>query len=495
MKNLMGCSLCLMATLAAVIASPPVTAAEYEKPNVVLMLADNLGFGDVSAYNLGIRGGFRTPRIDQLAGEGMQLTQFLVEPGCTPSRAGLQTGRYSVRLGLSLIIAPGGVNTLQDEEITLGELFRSAGYSTTYVGKWHLDAGSHSQPQNQGYDQWLSGFTGSTDAVLYGQQMEQFNAPQRLRESIVYSVMEAKGPGEAKRIRPYDLEYRKQIEADMADAAVNYIKNQARSETPFFLMIGWSRPHFPNDTSVEFAGRSGAGKYGDSVVELDYRTGQVLDAIKEAGIEDDTIVIFVSDNGATLTAVRNDELFGGDNGPFRGELGDGYEGSIRTVGMIRWPGKIKPGVSNEMFALHDIFPTLASIIGARVPQDRPIDGVDQSDFLLGKQQKSNREHLLTFVGDRIIAVRWRQWRLYPVEMGSANSNPATAGMLGTTIETAGYPEVYNIEADPKEKVNVVIQNGWLVVPYLQIINEYLASLVEYPNSPAPTLTDFRRATR
>ena len=477
-------------SLSTLLAVSP-AGAQSEKPNVVLMLADNLGFGDVSIYNGGVRGNMLTPRIDQLASEGMRFTQFLVEPGCTPSRAGLLTGRYSVRSGLSLIIAPGGVNTLQPEEVTLGEIFKTVGYNTTYVGKWHLDAESKSQPQNQGFDQWLVGFSGTTDVVLYGPKMAEAGASEQLRKALEYWIVEAKEPGDAERVRRYDLEYRKQIEEDIANASIDYIKQQAAAKSPFFLMVGWTRPHFPNDVGPEFAGKSGVGKYGDSVLELDHRTGEVLDAIDEAGIADNTIVIFVSDNGPTTTGGSLDELYAGDTGPYRGELGDAYEGSIRTVGMIRWPERIESSVTNEMFAIHDFLPTLASIIGADVPANRPIDGVDQSAFLLGQQELSNREHLLTFIGDRLVALRWRQWRMYPVEFLGTRGNPSTAGYVGTMRETAGYPQIYNIEADPKEQLNVAHTNGWLVAVYLQLIGQYQASLQDDPNPPAPNLTDIR----
>ena len=467
------------------------TVYAADKPNVVLMLADNLGYGDVSSYNGDTRGGMRTPRIDQLAAEGIRLTQFLVEPGCTPSRAGLLTGRYSIRSGLSFIIAPGGVNTLQPEEVTLGELFKSVGYNTTYVGKWHLDAEPKSQPQNQGFDQWLVGVSGTTDVVFYPSKMTEAGAPEEMRKALEYWIVEARGPGDPERLRPYDPEYRKDIEGDIAKASVDYIKQQAAAKTPFFLMVGWTRPHFPNDVSQEFSGKSGVGVYGDSVVELDQRTGEVLEAIEEAGISDNTIVIWISDNGPTTTGGSLDELYAGDTGPFRGELGDAYEGSIRTVGMVRWPGKIKPSVSNEMFAIHDFLPTLANIIDAKLPDDRPIDGVDQSAFLLGQQETSNRDHLLTFIGDRLVAVRWKQWRMYPVEFLGTRGNPSTAGYVGTIRETAGFPQAYNIEADPKEEVNVIHTNGWLIAPYLQLVNKYRESLKAHPNPPAANLTNIR----
>jgi len=158
--------------------------------------------------------------------------------------------------------------------------------------------------------------------------------------------------------------------------------------------------------------------------------------------------------------------------------------------MIRWPGKIKAGVTNEMVSIHDFLPTLASIIGADVPSDRPIDGVDQSAFLMGKQDRSNREHLLTFIGDRLVAVRYRQWRMYPVSFSSTDGNAATGGYLGRIGETAGIPEMYNIEAAPREEHNVGAVNGWVIVPYMQLIGEYTKSLEKFPNPPAANLTHY-----
>lgn len=463
-----------------------------DKPNVVLMLADNLGFGDLSVYNGGTRGGIRTPNIDRLASEGMRFTQFLVEPGCTPSRAGLMTGQYSIRSGMSLVIVPGASGGLQPDDVTLGTIAKSAGYNTTYIGKWHLGPLPQSQPQNQGFDQWLVGFKGTTDSVLYEESVRTHDAPEAVRKGATARILEAREPGAAAvPVRPYDRAYRRQIEGDIAATAVSYIEEQAGNSDPFFLMIGWTRPHFPNDAAEEFVGSSRAGRYGDSIVELDARTGQVLDAIETAGIKENTIVIWLSDNGATVTSTVPEEIGGGSNGPFSGELGDAYEGSIRTAGMIRWPAKIKPGVTNEMVSVHDFLPTLAGFMGAALPDDRPYDGVDQGNFLLGGQDTSNREHLLTFIGDRVVAVRWRQFRVYPVEFHMSNTNPALGGYMGTIRETAGFPRVFNIEADPREIKDVAGSgSGWVMGVYSKLIAEYKATLEEYPNPPAPNMTRF-----
>lgn len=462
------------------------------KPNVVLMLADNLGYGDLSIYNGGIRGGMKTPNIDKLASEGTRFTQFLVEPGCTPSRAGLLTGQYSIRSGMSLVIVPGGSGGLQSDDVTLGSIMKSAGYNTTYIGKWHLGPEAQSQPQNQGFDQWLVGFKGTTDSVLYSESLRTAGVSEDLQKAAATYIVEAKQPGGAARqVRLYDRRYRRQIESDIADAAVSYIEHQAKQEKPFFLMVGWTRPHFPNDAADEFVDSSGVGRYGDSVVELDARTGQVLDAIDATGIRDTTIVIWLSDNGATMTATVPSEVGSGDNGPFRGELGDAYEGSIRTAGMIRWPGKIKPAVTDEMISVHDFLPTLAGFAGAEVPADRPYDGFDQGNFLLGKQEKSNREHLLTFIGDRLVAVRWRQFRIYPVEVNFSDTNPRMGGYLGTTRETAGFPRIYNIYSDPKETTDIAVSGtAWVMGIYARLVEQYKKTLNDHPNPPAPNLTKF-----
>ncbi len=255
--------------------------------------------------------------------------------------------------------------------------------------------------------------------------------------------------------------------------------------------MGWTHTHYPTLPAPEFDGKSHIGPYGDAVMELDHRSGQVLDAIKAAGIEDNTIVIWVSDNAAAPTAGPFDSR-PGSNGPFRGELGDALEGSIRTVGMIKWPGRIAPRASNEMFSIHDWFPTLAGIIGAQVPADRPIDGVDQSAFLTGKQPKSNRESLLTFIGEDIAAVRWREFRIYPKQFQPSNGNPVMSGLAGTRIEMNGFPAIYNIEADPREEVNVISTNAWVIGPYLKLIGEYQKSLEKYPNPKAVNMTQFGR---
>lgn len=463
--------------------------AAPDKPNVVIMLGDNVGYGDIGAYGAGEVRGMPTPRIDSIAAQGLRLTQYLVEPACTPSRTALLTGRYSQRVGLSTVIIGGTPNTLQPGEVTLGELFKSAGYATAIAGKWHLGASEISWPTRQGFDEYHVGVLETTDGILYRESMQRAGMPEAAIAATEPYIWESEANGNLKRVRPYTLEYRAQVEADIAKASVDFIERQAKAKQPFFMYVGWTNTHYPLHTAPEFAGKSRIGPYGDAIMELDYRTGQVLDAIKTAGVEDNTIVLWISDNAAAPTSGPS-ETRAGSNGPFRGELGDALEGSIRTIGMIKWPGKIAPRVSNEMVSVHDWFPTLAGFIGAKVPADRPIDGADQGAFFTGKQPKSNRESLLSFIGTEVAAVRWRNYRIYPKQFTPSSGNPAMYGLLGIRQEGNGFPALFNIEADPREENNIFGTSAWVIGPYLKVIGEYMKTLEKYPNPKPVNLTEF-----
>jgi arylsulfatase len=464
-------------------------AQSSNKPNVVLMLADNVGYGDIGAFQGGEIRGMPTPRIDQLANEGLTLTQFLTEPGCTPSRAGLNTGRYAHRSGLGSIIVAGTPNTLLAEEVTIAELFKSQGYATGLVGKWHLGAEEQSLPVNQGFDEYKVGVLETTDSTLYRPNMARAGMSEAAINAAAPKIWEGDAKNGLKPVREYTVEYRKQVEGDIAKASIKFIKEQSKKTEPFFLYVGFTHSHYPTVTAPEFAGKSPAGPYGDAIMELDYRTGEILDAITAAGIEDNTIVIWISDDGASpLTGPSASR--GGSNGMWAGELGDGREGSLRTPAMIKWPGKIKPSKSNGMVSIHDFFPTLATIIGADVPDDRAIDGIDQSDFFLGKQKNSNRESLLTFLGDELVAVRWRHFRMYPKQFIETEGIPPMTGIFGARTETNGFPVIINLFADHKEEFNIGADHAFVIGPYMRAIAAYKKSLIEDPNPKAFSLTDF-----
>jgi arylsulfatase A-like enzyme len=361
--------LALLASLASVaIASAP-ASAQQQKPNILFILADNVGYGDIGVYGGGELRGAPTPRIDRLAAESLRLTQYLVEPACTPSRAAFMTGRYSIRSGLSLVAVEGTDISLPAREITMAEMLRDAGYATAIFGKWHLGSQPYSQPQNKGFDEFYGIPPGDTwdvfDIIRQGRQTKTLDLPLDKGPHIV----EARRGEPLRAVKPYTEEVRRGIDWELVDRGVDFMKRQKAAAKPFFLYLPISRTHFPNLPSKRFEGASRIGQFGDSLMEGDAIVGSMLDSLKELGLEKDTIVVFASDNGGdgpAIHTVGRDMPDMGSPGPYRGWLGDVSEGAIRTAAMIRWPERIQPRVSYAMVSIMDFFPTFARFAGGKV---------------------------------------------------------------------------------------------------------------------------------
>ena len=491
----------LMASVAVVtVASTPAAAQQPQKPNVVFILADNVGYGDLGPYGGGELRGAPTPNIDQLAREGLRLTQYLVEPSCTPSRAALMTGQYSIRNGLSLATVPGTPNTLSGKAYTMGQLFKDAGYATAIFGKWHLGIAAQSLPGAHGFDEFY-GIPPDTswDAAANVPEIMLSHSFGNIPEKDLIEkgpwMYQQKGNDPLQRVKPFTLEVRAEVDNELTDRSIAFIKQQQTAGKPFFLYLPFSMGHGPNLPSKQFAGKSRIGQYGDKMMEGDYHVGQVLDALKELKIEDNTLVVFASDNGPTGDYFKNWSALGapdmGSPGPFRGSLGDATEGSIRTFAFIRWPGQVKPNTSSyAMFSIMDFLPTFAAILGTKLPTDRPIDGVDQTDVLTGKSVTGNRESLLTFSGADLVAARWKQWRLYFRDMALTGTGPQMLGGMYVSSAPLYFPKVYNIEMDQHEDLNIGGNNLWPMEPVAKVVREYLESLKKYPNPPAVNFTNF-----
>lgn len=441
----------------------PLNTWSAERPNIIIMLSDNLGYGDLGAYGGGAIRGAPTPEIDRLAEQGLKLTNFNVEAECTPSRSSLMTGRMSIRSGTTRAVpVPGLPVGLAPWEVTIAEMLKDKGYNTAIYGKWHLGYDEERLPTNQGFDEWW-GFPFSTDVSWFpdavGFDPELFQTP-RLYEGTAKDGI--------KLLEPYTKDNRPFIDEKIAQKSVAYIKEQAKSEQPFFLYIPWSLVHHPSIAHPDFQGKSDAGKFGDAMMEHDHRVGQVLNAIEEAGISDNTLVVYASDNGPD----RAEFPYVGDTGPYRGYLGTVHEGSIRTPMMVRWPDRIPAqSSSNEIVSISDIFPTLAAIVGGEVPDDRAIDGVDQSDFFLGKQPNSNRESVIFFAGEQLTGVKWRQFKIY--------LHGEKVGLHERGYNRLWAPQAYNLALDPKEQHDLALQNLWLLASALKPTFEYIYSVEQY----------------
>jgi arylsulfatase len=457
------------------------------RPNIVFMLVDNLGFGDLSCYTGGAIRGVTTPRIDRFAAEGVRLTNFMVETACTPSRSAFMTGRMPIRSGTSAVVNDGGPDGLTPWEYTLAELLSDAGYATALYGKWHLGGVEGRFPTDQGFDEWY-GIPRSTDETLEPLQPGY--------DAAVYTpepVMEGRKGGPSRKVRDYDYAFRPYIDREITDRAVDYVRRHAGGPKPFFLYVPFTLPHDPPLAHPEFA-RPGRSQYQNVLAEIDANAGRVLDAIEAAGIGDDTVVVFASDNGPqTLYGRGIDYGAQADPGPFRGEFPSGWEGAIRTAGIVRWRGRTTPGrVSNEMVSILDFYRTFARLAGAtdRVPSDRPIDSLDQTDFLFGAAP-SPREHVMIFHGEDLLAVKWRNFKLHYAIREPARGEVVVPGdgvVNGTRIRV-NNPWLFDVENDPKELWNINTANVWVLRPVTRIVMEYKKSVSKFPNirpgSPGP----------
>jgi arylsulfatase A-like enzyme len=480
--------------------TPAAAQQPPQKPNVVFILADNVGYGDLGSYGGGELRGAPTPRLDQLAREGLRLTQFLVEPACTPSRAALMTGQYSIRSGLSLIAIEGTPYTLPARAFTMGELFKRAGYATAIFGKWHLGSAPESLPTAHGFDE----FYGippdiSWDAATYVDTIElthSIPAPPGVLLARGPQIVTATAGGPLQTVEPFTSQVRANIDDELVDKSIDFMRRQKAAGKPFLLYLPFSMGHVPNLPSEKFKGESRIGNYGDKLMEGDYHVGQILDTLKELGLDEGTIVVFASDNGPYGQAAREFGNQGtpdmGNAGPFRGELGETTEGAIRTAAIVRWPSQVKANTTSyAMFSIMDFMPTFAHIIGGSMPTDRPIDGVDQTDVFLGTSATGHRESLLSFIGGDLVAARWKQWRIYFTDVHPTGTGPQREpGIFSTSAPMAGYPKVYNIEMDPHEDLVVGGMFSWVSGPALKAVEEYLETVKKYPNPPAPNITQF-----
>ncbi len=434
-----------------------------ERPNIVLMLSDNIGYGDFGCYGGGIIRAAPTPHLDELADNGMRFTNFNVEAECTPSRSALLTGRYAIRSGTTRAIPIQGLpQGLAPWEVTLAELLKGEGYKTAIFGKWHLGNIEGRFPTDQGFDQWW-GIPNSTGNVMWPDAVGYDPAYTKK-----FNIMEGTAKDGIKPVRSYDMEMRPLMDATIQEKSVDYINKHKDDDDPFFLYIPWTAMHHPYVPHNDFKGRSKNGQYADMMIEHDYRVGQVMQAIRDAGIADNTLIIYASDNGPDRVLFPTV----GDTGPFRGYLGDVHEGAVRTPMMMQWAGKIQPGSeTNEIVAISDIFTTISDIVGATLPSDRAIDGVSQLCLLIGTCETPPREGVIFFHEETLAAAKWRQFKFYFRGEGVQQEQRAYNDLW--------LPQAYNIMQDPKEYADILLQNLWLLSPALRQMVPFYVSTKKY----------------
>ena len=444
------------------------------KPSVVVMLADNVGVGGLSCYG----GTIPTPRLDRLASEGIRFTNHNTEAQCTPTRSALMTGRMPLRSGTFRVPLPGepGDYGLAPWEYTAAELFSDAGYATACFGKWHLGNADGRLPTDQGFDEWW-GITESSDEASYSAH------PLYPDDWEVPKIHEGKKHEPQTAVADFDLDSRPLMDEGIAERSVDFINRNAAEGTPFFLYAPFTNVHPPMVAHPDFVDIS-PSPYVANMAELDYRTGQILDALEEAGVADNTIVVWASDNAA---GQLDGQVFG-SNGPWRGMFGGSWEGSMRSPAIIRWPDHIPAGVvTDEIIATYDWLPTLASLVGEadRVPTDRPIDGLDMSAFMLGDTDTSPRDSFV-FIGTD--GEPWSvKWKTLKIHFRQAANDSWTSPIVKPQI-----PAVYDLEADPIESVNLMeseLTLAWAIKAAMIPLVDLAQSAAEYPH--IPTGADFQ----
>jgi arylsulfatase len=449
--------------------------AEMTQPNIVFILVDNVGWGNFGVYG----GTIPTPHIDRLAGQGIRFNDYNVEVECTPTRSAILTGRHPVRSGTYKVPFPGqGKAGMAPWEYTTAELLSDAGYTTALFGKWHLGDTEGRLPSDQGFDEWW-GIKNSWDEAGY-------TAWPLFKEAGMPAPMiwEGKKGEPSKSVMPLDLEVRPIVdEKYIVPKTVDFIKSNAAANKPFYVYVGYSEIHPPMIPNPDYANKSTAhsGIFADCIAEMDDRVGQIMDAVNEAGIDDNTIIILSSDNGGGGCLPQAGV---GSNGPWRGDFfNTPFEGSMRVPAMIRWPGKIPAGVVTEQrFAAVDWLPTLAGLVGEskRVPTDRPIDGVDASAFMLGKSDATGRESYMFFGADgELMSIKWKN---YKTVLRYTTNAPDPA--IQSPYIKPQLPMFYDLSSDPHEDTNLFwsdLTMGWMFGPSFKLIFEYEVSVKEHPN--------------
>lgn len=435
-----------------------------QKPNIVFILTDNLGYGELGVYGGGVLRGAPTPCLDKLASEGLRLTNMNMEAQCTPSRSSILTGRFSMRSGTYAVPLGGVPEGLTQWEITIAQSLSNEGYATGMWGKWHLGSQDGRLPNDRGFDEWY-GIPRTTDEARWPSSAGY--SPQLVP---MQKIMEGKRGERSRAIKDYDLEQRRLMDAEITKRSVAFIERQAKTGKPFFAYLALTQPHLPTLPNPAFAGKTGNGDWADMLAEMDHNVGQVLNAVDQGGIRDSTIVIFTSDNGAEFFKPWN-----GWAGPWRGTYVTALEGGLRVPFIARWPGKIPAGrTSDEIAHGVDIFATLARFTGAKVPEDRPIDSLDQSDFFLGKSEKSAREGFPIWNSNILMAVKWRNWKVHFVKQDTPIDPP-----LKLLV-----PFIINLYSDPLEETPTL--DTWVLHAALKIIGGFEQSVKQYPLIPMGT---------
>jgi arylsulfatase len=520
-----------IAVVVASFAGAPEEAAAQatpERPNILLIVSDDTGWGDLGPYLGGDARGMATPNFDELAAEGMTFTNFYGQPSCTPGRAAIQTGRIPNRSGMTTVAFQGQGGGLPAAEWTLGSVLHEAGYKTYFTGKWHLGESDYALPNAQGYDVMKYAFLYHLNAYTYADPAWFPAMSPELRDMFT-KVTKGALSGNAGEPATEDFKVTGEyvdtpdkgvvgipyLDAYVEKAAIEFLEDAAKTPaTPFFINVNFMKNHQPNLPHPDFIGKSeGKSKYADAVVELDTRIGNVIAKLDELGLSDNTVVFYTVDNGAWQDVYPDAGYT-----PFRGTKGTVREGGNRVPTMVRWPGKVAPGsVNSDILGGLDLMATFASLAGAELPktdrEGQPIvfDSYDMTPVWTGSGE-SQRNSWFYFTENELSpgAVRVGNFKYVFNLRGDDGAHTGglavdtNLGWKGPESYVATAPQVFDLLADPQERYDIFMttftESTWAMVPANEAVSDLMKTYVQYPPrklqsegySGPITITDYQR---
>lgn len=494
-------------------------SSAQQKPNILVIFGDDVGQSNISAYTHGLVG-YQTPNIDRIAKEGMMFTDYYAENSCTAGRSSFITGQSVFRTGLSKVGLPGAPVGLQDRDITIAQALKPLGYNTAQFGKNHLGDQDRFLPTKHGFDEFFGNLyhlnAEEEPERPYWQEMAQAS-PGFLKSYNPRGVIHSYADGKIEDTGPLTRKRMESIDDESTGACIEYIKKQAQGKQPFFTWMNFTRMHVFTHVRPEYLGKAGMGpghEYADGMWEMDQNVGKLLKTLDDAGISNNTIVVFTTDNGPNFFSWPD-----AANTPFRSEKDSNWEGAFRVPAMVRWPGKIKPGqINNGLFSGLDWFPTLLAAAGDTTIKERllngasisgkafkvHLDGYNQLPLLLGETTKSARSEFYYFDDDGVlVAMRFDvyqpkattpdAWKVVFCEQRA----PGGLMIWKEPFTCLRGPNLYNLRMDPYERSDVGPTNLYFQVTtenvYIPIEGnrraiEFLQTFVQYP--PSQTAASF-----
>jgi len=488
----------VLGSLALVAAATMINApafAQQKTPNILILWGDDIGYWNVSAYNQGMMG-YKTPNIDRIAKEGALFTDWYGQQSCTAGRAAFITGQSPYRTGLLKVGLPGAKEGLQKEDVTLAELLKAQGYTTGQFGKNHLGDLDEQLPTAHGFDEFF-GSLYHLNAEDEPEHPDYFKDPDLRKKfgtrGVIHTWANPDGTQKIENTGPLTKKRMETVDEEFTNEAMRFMGDAKKANKPFFVWWNSTRMHIWTRLKKESEGKTGLGIYPDGLVEHDGQVGVLLDKLKELGIEDNTIVMYSTDNGA--------EVFTWPDGgatPFRGEKNTNWEGGFRVPTAIRWPGTIKPGtVLNDIFAHEDMLPTLVAAAGDPNVKEKllggmkvgnetfkvHLDGYNLTDALSGKSPSPRKEFFYFNDDGSLVALRYNQWKLVFAEQRAHGLD-----VWQDPFVTLRFPKLFNVRSDPFETADHEgmdynhwrVEHVFLMVPAQQYVGQFIATFKEFP---------------